>query len=400
MDKTLGFNVTHGPRRYKSKSLPLADIAFQHLTMARHLISTSHHGGDIEFQRPSMAGRLNSTSYHGWTLKHKVLPWLDVETQCPLHGWTLKFIVQPVVGLYVSLSAPWLDDSFEEFDGDGVDYNPVATNVCFADRDKAFAWANKIVADNDSVLVKATNGAKNKSQPELLGSYFRCSRFGQSKSEYDPDKPKKKSRTQKCGCQFRIRAVQNYHYENKKQLLHWNIVTVKGFGCHNHQLTKYKDRHDHYAGLDEEDKAYVEQQYRASVFPRYIKSGLQKITPDKPQPSSTQIYSETSKIRRRLRREGNPAQQMLVLAVDANYVHWHEANFETHELTHVFMSHPEAGKLFCAYPHVVLIDSTYKTNVYKMTLVEVVGVTPVVSSFLIACVLIPSESEETHTWLL
>ncbi|KAK9689975.1 hypothetical protein RND81_09G095600 [Saponaria officinalis] len=91
---------------------------------------------------------------------------------------------------------------------------------------------------------------------------------------------------------------------------------------------------------------------------------------------------------------------MLALAVDANYVHWHEINPKTHVLTHVFMSHPEDVKMFRAYPHVVLIDSTYKTNVYKMTLVEVVGVTLVGSSFLIACVLIPSESEEGYTWLL
>ncbi|KAK9714820.1 hypothetical protein RND81_06G122400 [Saponaria officinalis] len=91
---------------------------------------------------------------------------------------------------------------------------------------------------------------------------------------------------------------------------------------------------------------------------------------------------------------------MLALAVKANYVHWHEINPDTHELTHVFMSHPEAVKLFRTYPHVVLIDSTYKTNTYNMALVEVVGVTPAGSSFLIACVLIPSESEEGHTWLL
>ncbi|KAK9748866.1 hypothetical protein RND81_02G086200 [Saponaria officinalis] len=101
-----------------------------------------------------------------------------------------------------------------------------------------------------------------------------------------------------------------------------------------------------------------------------------------------------------MRRERNTAQQMLALAVEANYVHWHETNPDTRELTHVFMSHPETVKLFRAYPRVVLIVSTYKTNTYNMALVEVVGITPVGSSFLIACVLIPYESEEGYTWLL
>ncbi|KAK9671198.1 hypothetical protein RND81_12G012900 [Saponaria officinalis] len=70
-------------------------------------------------------------------------------------------------------------------------------------------------------------------------------------------------------------------------------------------------------------------------------------------------------------------------------------------ITYFFVvSYPEAVKLFRGYPYVVLIDSTYKTNTYNMALVEVVGVTPASSSFLIACVLIPSESEEGYTWLL
>ncbi|KAK9756697.1 hypothetical protein RND81_01G115400 [Saponaria officinalis] len=91
---------------------------------------------------------------------------------------------------------------------------------------------------------------------------------------------------------------------------------------------------------------------------------------------------------------------MLASAVEANYVHWHEIYRETHELTHVFMSHPEAVKLFRAYPHVVLIDSTYKTYTYNMALVEVGGVTHVGLLFFIACVLIPSESKEGCKWLL
>ncbi|KAK9697649.1 hypothetical protein RND81_08G051300 [Saponaria officinalis] len=287
---------------------------------------------------------------------------MDVETQLPSMVRMLSFNIPTMEGRSNSTSIHGgmlsFNDSFEEFGGDGVDYNPLfITTTCFADRDKAFDWASKISEDNGFALVKANNGAKNRTQG-LLASYFRCYRYGKSNG------------------------------------------TAKGFGCHNHQLTKYKDGHRHYAGLDEEEKAYVEQQYRAAVFPRDIKSGLHQKTPDKPQPSSTQIYSETSKIRKKIRGERNPAQQMLALAVDANYVQWHETNPETHELTYVFMSHPEAVKLFCAYPHVVLKDSTYKTNVYKMTLVEVVGVTHVGSSFLIACVLIPSESEEGYTWLL
>ncbi|XP_074303792.1 protein FAR1-RELATED SEQUENCE 5-like [Silene latifolia] len=99
--------------------------------------------------------------------------------------------------------------------------------------------------------------------------------------------------------------------------------------------------------------------------------------------------------------ERNTAQQMLALAVAAKYVHFYEIDSEeSKELTHIFMAHPEAIKLFRAYPYVVLMDSTYKTNIYKKPLIEMVGVTPTGSSFLIACAMIPTESDVNYKWLL
>ncbi|XP_074313512.1 uncharacterized protein LOC141648686 [Silene latifolia] len=64
------------------------------------------------------------------------------------------------------------------------------------------------------------------------------------------------------------------------------------------------------------------------------------------------------------------------------------------------MAHPEAVKMFRSYYYVVLIDSTYKTNEYRLPLVEMVGVTPVGKSFVIAYALVTHESEEKYLWVL
>ncbi|KAK9705487.1 hypothetical protein RND81_07G060700 [Saponaria officinalis] len=104
----------------------------------------------------------------------------------------------------------------------------------------------------------------------------------------------------KCRCLFRIRSVENYHVQDNKRLVLWNIITADGFGCHNHQPTKYKDGHRHYTCLNEEEKAYVRQQYRAAVFPRYIKSDLHQKTPDKPQHSKIRKELEDSMSRPRI----------------------------------------------------------------------------------------------------
>ncbi|XP_074305164.1 uncharacterized protein LOC141640149 [Silene latifolia] len=64
------------------------------------------------------------------------------------------------------------------------------------------------------------------------------------------------------------------------------------------------------------------------------------------------------------------------------------------------MAHPEAVKMFRSYYYVVQIDSTYKTNKYRLPLVEMVGVTPVGKSFVIAYALVTHESEEKYLWVL
>ncbi|XP_074318493.1 protein FAR1-RELATED SEQUENCE 2-like [Silene latifolia] len=275
-------------------------------------------------------------------------------------------------------------ESWEDFGEKSIDYNPLfETTVDFETRDDAFNWAQKIAFENGFALVKANNGAKN--------------RHGKPKESDDLEKPR---RSQKCSCKFRIRAVQNFVPKNDKETIVWNIVTSEGAGLHNHNAAVYKDGDRHFAGLDAEEKAYVRQQTLAGVLPRDIKNCLHLRTPEKPEPSSTQVYNETRKIRKEVMGERNTAQQMLALAVEAKYVHFYEIDSESKELTHIFMAHPKAIKLFRAYPYVVLMDSTYKTNIYKNPLIEMVGVTPTGSSFLIACSMIPTESDVNYKWLL
>jgi len=50
----------------------------------------------------------------------------------------------------------------------------------------------------------------------------------------------------------------------------------------------------------------------------------------------------------------------------------------------IFWSHPDAVKLSNACNLVFLIDSTYKTNKYRLSLLGIVGVTPTRMTFLTA----------------
>ncbi|XP_074318241.1 uncharacterized protein LOC141655039 [Silene latifolia] len=178
----------------------------------------------------------------------------------------------------------------------------------------------------------------------------------------------------------------------------WKLVMRSGF--HNHALTLYCDGDRYFAKFDEEELAYIDAQVRAHVRPAIISTGLHQRNPEKSRPNRRQIYNRSQKVRAEERDGKNTAQQMSALAVQHKYVHYWVTDQETDELTHVFMAHPEAVKMFRSYYYVVLIDSTYKTNLYRLPLVEMVGVTPIGKSFVIAYALVTHESEDGYLWVL
>ncbi|XP_074266213.1 uncharacterized protein LOC141588684 [Silene latifolia] len=90
---------------------------------------------------------------------------------------------------------------------------------------------------------------------------------------------------------------------------------------------------------------------------------------------------------------------MLHLANEANYLSESIKHPETKKLTHAWFTHPEAVKMFKAWPNVILIDSTYKTNKYGLILAQCVGVTPIGKSFLIGYALIENEGTEGYKWV-
>ncbi|XP_074263668.1 uncharacterized protein LOC141586363 [Silene latifolia] len=156
-----------------------------------------------------------------------------------------------------------------------------------------------------------------------------------------------------CNCKFQMKVVEIQ--ENK-----WKLVML--FGFHNHALTLYCDGDRYFAKFDEEELAYIDAQVRAHVRLAIISAGLHQRNPEKSRPNRRQIYNCSQKVRAEETDGRNSAQQMLALAVQHKYVHYWVTDRETKELTHVFMAHPEAVKMFRSYYYVVLIDSTYKTN--------------------------------------
>ncbi|PNX77898.1 protein FAR1-related sequence 5-like [Trifolium pratense] len=66
----------------------------------------------------------------------------------------------------------------------------------------------------------------------------------------------------------------------------------------------------------------------------------------------------------------------------------------------IIFAHPKFVVLFNAFPSVLLMDSTYKTNRYGMPLFEMVGVSSTNKTFNVAFAFISNEKEENFTWAI
>nr|GEY98878.1 hypothetical protein [Tanacetum cinerariifolium] len=95
-----------------------------------------------------------------------------------------------------------------------------------------------------------------------------------------------------------------------------------------------------------------------------------------------------------------PAGVVMSFLHSNGYVHDFSTNDITNELKALFFVHPASFKIWCAFPHVLMIDATYKTNKYNMPFVEIVGVTSTGKTFCIAFVFISEEKMDNYKWVL
>jgi hypothetical protein len=95
-----------------------------------------------------------------------------------------------------------------------------------------------------------------------------------------------------------------------------------------------------------------------------------------------------------------PLQVVLQLLSNHQYTYRYTTDSNTGRLTNLFFVHPKSLDIWRAFPSIIEIDATYKTNLYNMPLVEIVGVTPTGKTFSIAHAIIENERHAAYTWVL
>lgn len=217
--------------------------------------------------------------------------------------------------------------------------------------------------------------------------FLMCDRSGKP----DGSGSSRNTSTKKTDCPFQL--VGKYSSEDR----YWTIRVV----CdqHNHPPTSHLEGHAYARRLSDADFRLVEDLTWKSVPPREILSTL-KDQDETNLSTLPTIYEAQKKIRNDEKAGKTPMQVLMSLLHINRYVYQTDTHPITNELQALFFVHPTSYEIWRAFPHVLIIDATYKTNIYNMPFVQIVGVTSTNKTFCIAFVFISEEKMDNYKWAL
>ena len=93
-------------------------------------------------------------------------------------------------------------------------------------------------------------------------------------------------------------------------------------------------------------------------------------------------------------------QHILKSLVDHDYVYHCKKYHDSDDVSNFFWAHPNSIKFFNTFSTVLVLDSTYKTNKYRLPLLEFVGNTSTMKTFSIAFAYMMSVRQDNITWAL
>jgi len=151
------------------------------------------------------------------------------------------------------------------------------------------------------------------------------------------------------------------------------------FGSHNHELAKSLVGHPYVWRLTKDENTIIADMTKSMVKPRNFQLKLKEYNAN----SCTiikQIYNARSAYRSSIRGSDVEMQHLMKLLEQDQYIHWHRLKDED-VVRDIFWCHPDVVKLCNACDLMFLIDSTYKTNRNRLSLLDFVGLIPTGMTF-------------------
>ncbi|KAH1193884.1 Protein FAR1-RELATED SEQUENCE 6 [Glycine max] len=198
------------------------------------------------------------------------------------------------------------------------------------------------------------------------------------------------TRSRKCGCPFRLRGKPVHGGEC------WMVKLI--CGIHNHELAKSLVGHPYVGRLTKDEKKIIVDMTKCMVKPKNILLTLKEHNASNCT-TIKQIYNARSAYCSSIRGADTEMQHLMNLLERDQYIHWHRLKDEV-VVRDLFWCHPDAVKLCNACHLVFFIDSTYKTNRYRLPLLDFVGVTPTGMTFSAGFAYLDGEHVNNIVWAL
>ncbi|KAG6989724.1 PKS-NRPS hybrid synthetase [Fusarium oxysporum f. sp. conglutinans] len=203
----------------------------------------------------------------------------------------------------------------------------------------------------------------------------------------------RKTTTRGTGCKFSVLAKESL--DKSRWTLRHRPDTR--FSLHSHPPSQHPSAHPIHRKLPEEDQTQLERLANAGIAPRHIRTYLRQYCNS----AATQqdVYNCLAATRRKLC-EGQTTIHALANQLDEEGF-WSRMQFGSDgRVTAVLFAHPDSLTYLQAYPDILLLDCTYKTNKYGMPLLDMIGVDACQKSFCIAFAFLSGESEDDYGWAL
>jgi len=143
----------------------------------------------------------------------------------------------------------------------------------------------------------------------------------------------------------------------------------------------------------EDDKKIVCDLTKSKMLPRNVLINLKNKRPHC-MTNIKQVYNERQQIWKANRSDKKSLQYLISKLEEHNYTYFSRTQSESTTIKDIFWAHPTSVKLFNNFPTVLVMDSTYKTNMYKMLMFEVVRVTSTDLTYSVGFGFVTHEKEE------
>ncbi|XP_038719826.1 PKS-NRPS hybrid synthetase CHGG_01239-like [Tripterygium wilfordii] len=270
------------------------------------------------------------------------------------------------------------DDCEEKIEVDVT--NPFLTETVFDSRQSLIDWVQETWLNLGFIIV-----TRSSSSSSLL---LQCDRGGTYRRKKTSTKL---TGTKKIDCPFILKGLK------LREANYWMVKVL--CGMHNHAPVSYMEGHPYVGRLSESEVEIMVDMSSNYVKPRDILASLKKRDLNNASTIKT-IYNARQKFRTSEKAGKSHIQSLMSFLQEHRYIFYHRTNDVTNELQDLFFAHPGSLELLRAFPHVLLMDATHKTNRFRMPLLEIVGVTPTNMTYCIGFVLLNSEKEDNYTWAL